>query len=647
MKIPQKRALSLLLTVLLSSLFFLGLYRFDNKYTHKSIQAADGLLALSAQDLEENPIRYLVDGWAFYPGVLLSPQDFADGDPDGYVVYTSIGERTSLDNLGAGNTPHGSGSYVLHLRLPAGVATYALDMPEVFSAYRLYINERLYLSMGNPDSESYRPLTQRRMITFDADGTATILLAVSDASHFYSGLVYPPAFGTPPALDAARGTLLGACLFVDTLALGAALLALYAGLRMKHKNAVIFSLTCVVMCGFTSYSLLHSAFALPIFPWYALELALGYLLTLLVVILHNRICNVEELPRRISAGIIAVFGLVALCYGLLSPQLSMLAKDLFSAAVFVLKAATAAYLLVTAGVSLKRQSDRVEPIFYACVFYATAFVWDRILPDFEPMRFGWFSEWASLMLALIIGWTLWRELTAAHAYNVAFAEEHRQVTRQLAMQQEYARQIARHSEENKRLLHDFRHHLRTLGGMAGKVRARAGAEDLGEQLTEYLAQIQNQQQGATVSFAGAFSKNTAADALLGYYFSIAQAERIEVDFQLVLPKALGLSDVELCTVLGNLLENAVEACRRLDGQKASITVLTAEAQGSYYIQVVNPFDGVFRRKGDDFLSSKLGYEGFGIGLASIRDIVERHGGNLIFDIEERLFCAGVALPLQE
>ena len=647
MKELHRRLLALFLTVLLSSLFFLGMNRYDNKYTHESAQPVDGLLALSQQDLEDTPLRYLVEGWAFYPGVLLTPEDFAGGDPSRYMVYTAIGERTHLDDLGVRNDPHGSGSYVLHLRLPKGMDTYALDLPEIFSAYRLYIDDRLYLEMGDPAPEHYMPLTQRRLVSFDADGTATILLAVSDFSHFYSGLVYPPAFGTPLALNTARGILLGTCLLIDTLGLVAAALALYAGLRMKQKNALLFSLTCLVMCGFTSYALLHSIAALPVFPWYALELMLGYLLTLLVVILHNRICEVDRLTGRIAAGIVTAFSLAAFCYGLFSPLLTVDVKELFSVAVLLMKAATAIYLLITAGASLKERTGKAQPLFFASVFYATAFVWDRLLPHFEPMLFGWFSEWGSLVLVLAIGYTLWRDITSSYAYSLAFAEEHRQVSRQLDMQKAYSTQLALHSEENKRLMHDFRHHLRTLGGMAASIKARAGAEDLGQQLTDYLAQIQKDKLEISGTFAGAFSPNPAVDAMLGYYFAIARTEHIRADFRLVLPTNLGLSDVELCTVLGNLLENAVEACRKLEGQECRISILSEQAMGNCYIQVVNPFNGVCRRKEGGFLSGKLGYAGFGIGLASVRDIVERHGGSLLFDIEERLFCVGVTLPIKE
>lgn len=60
---------------------------------------------------------------------------------------------------------------------------------------------------------------------------------------------------------------------------------------MKQKNAFLFGLICLAMCGLSSYPALHMLMALPVFPWYTLELFCIYLVTLLIIILQNRICR--------------------------------------------------------------------------------------------------------------------------------------------------------------------------------------------------------------------------------------------------------------------------------------------------------------------------------------------------------------------
>ena len=91
---------------LCSSLFFLGLYQFNNKYSQNTIQAANGILALSEEELQKSPVRFLVSGWAFYPDALLTPEEIQDESH--YMRYLSIGEQTNFSagtegNICAGN----------------------------------------------------------------------------------------------------------------------------------------------------------------------------------------------------------------------------------------------------------------------------------------------------------------------------------------------------------------------------------------------------------------------------------------------------------------------------------------------------------------------------------------------------------------
>ena len=168
--------LKILSIIIVSSLLFITLFHFDNKYSQKSLQASNGLLILSKENFKEDTAYFLSRGWSFYPDVLLSPKDFQDGDPDLYMKDVTIGESTVFD-------PYGKGTYVLRIKLPKE-DTYALDIPEIFSAYTIYINDEKMLSIGNPDPNNYEAKTANRLITFKQSGTITIIINVSNYSHF-------------------------------------------------------------------------------------------------------------------------------------------------------------------------------------------------------------------------------------------------------------------------------------------------------------------------------------------------------------------------------------------------------------------------------------------------------------------------------
>lgn len=151
-KLRLRVYLGMLLAALIASLFFCTLYHYNNKYSQRTTQAINGLLILSEEDLSENPYRYLWNDWMYYPGVLLTPEDFSMGSPNRYMIYTDIdsSNRLSVSNQRK-QARYGSGTYAMRIQLPDTEKSYAIDMPEVFSAYRMYINGRLVLSMGNPN----------------------------------------------------------------------------------------------------------------------------------------------------------------------------------------------------------------------------------------------------------------------------------------------------------------------------------------------------------------------------------------------------------------------------------------------------------------------------------------------------------------
>ena len=137
-----KKYAALCMVCLCSSLFFLGLYQFNNKYSQNTIQAANGILALSEEELQKSPVRFLVSGWAFYPDALLTPEEIQDESH--YMRYLSIGEQTNFSSP-ANPSPYGCGTYQMTFFLPERKETYALEIPEVFSAYNLYLDHDLIL----------------------------------------------------------------------------------------------------------------------------------------------------------------------------------------------------------------------------------------------------------------------------------------------------------------------------------------------------------------------------------------------------------------------------------------------------------------------------------------------------------------------
>lgn len=626
------RFLAPALVVLLSCILFPALNRFDNKYAQGAPQAINGALYIAKTDQTETPIRYLRDGWRYYSDRLLTPETLTQ-QGDNY-RYISIGAVTNFSMGDTRRSPHGSASYAMTLHLPKEEHTYSIELPEIYSAYRFYVNDRLLLEMGDSTPASYRNQMQCRMVTFQASEKATLLLAVSDFSWIYSGLVYPPALGEPLALNTSRALRVGTNLISATITLMFSILSLYLAIRTKgrRRNTWLFFLLCLAATLFISYSVVHSILSMPIQPWYSIELCSGYLVTLFVVMLHNRICNTGFWAQKTSEIMTVTAALLSLLYGLFAAKLTLPVMRAYSLFVLVLKLLAVLYLLVTAARAVHRSDTKATILLYADIFYACAFLWDRLLPDYEPILGGWFQEWGSLALVVALGIVLWADVAQGYRHSLIYAEEQRQMQRQLAMQVEHLRQMDKKMEESSKLRHDFRHHLRTLMTLSQEKR--------NDELQNYIRSIAVINENTQMRN---LTENVELDALVQYYGSLSQSGGIKFETRLQLPAKLNFPIVELCGLVGNLLENAVEACQRQQEGDRSIFIAGRLLNDQLTFVVDNTFDGKLRASGKGYLSSKR--TGFGLGLTSVQETVARHGGVINLYADSKGFHAEVSLPL--
>ena len=112
------------------------------------------------------------------------------------------------------------------------------------------------------------------------------------------------------------------------------------------------------------------------------------------------------------------------------------------------------------------------------------------------------------------------------------------------------------------------------------------------------------------------------------------------------PKGMKLTDMELCVLVGNLLDNAIEACAQIpEAERRFIRVYIGMLKGQLYISVTNAVGGALRRSGKTYLSTKSSAHGY--GLWRIDRIAEKYGGYVNRQDETDVFATEVLLPLPE
>ena len=141
----------------------------------------------------------------------------------------------------------------------------------------------------------------------------------------------------------------------------------------------------------------------------------------------------------------------------------------------------------------------------------------------------------------------------------------------------------------------------------------------------------------------------AVDALLFYYDNLAEIQHIDLSLQFQIPEPFSMTDVELCTLLGNLLENAVEACLRMPpGAPKRIRLKTACKPAFWYMVIENTYDGMLAPKEQlGFFTRKNNSEYHGIGLSSAMHLVEKHKGTLDVQPSAELFRVGIMIPIEK
>lgn len=196
------------------------------------------------------------------------------------------------------------------------------------------------------------------------------------------------------------------------------------------------------------------------------------------------------------------------------------------------------------------------------------------------------------------------------------------------------RTLRRYMNETTRLRHDFRHSVRVLSSLA-----QAG------DLDSLRAYLESYDRSVLDTPPASYCKNAALNALFEYYVGAAEEQSIDTRLELDLPDPLPIPELDLVSVFGNLMDNAIAGCALLPPGSRRLRLTTAVHGNHLYIVTTNTFDGHVRKRSDQFLSTK--HSGRGTGLASITAIADRCGGQASFSSNGKEFCADIVLRLQD
>jgi len=133
-----------------------------------------------------------------------------------------------------------------------------------------------------------------------------------------------------------------------------------------------------------------------------------------------------------------------------------------------------------------------------------------------------------------------------------------------------------------------------------------------------------------------FSNNQLLNSILNHYNQIIAKEQISFNYNIRIKALDETITPDICIILANALENAIEACIKTDEKTIELNI--TEKNNSLFISIANTFDPKLLKLVDDKIqTSKKNIDNHGLGLKIIENIAISHGGNSLYIIKENLF----------
>lgn len=191
-----------------------------------------------------------------------------------------------------------------------------------------------------------------------------------------------------------------------------------------------------------------------------------------------------------------------------------------------------------------------------------------------------------------------------------------------------------HNEKLRRFRHDIKNHLIAIEKLAlSKEYVR---------LRDYIHQLTDEKGVLQVT---TISGNALIDGLLADKFDVARKYEIAVEYHIEIPTKLPFDDADLCIIVGNALDNAIDGTKDIEGAK-KIEISMGVKQGNFLLKVKNTFNPElikFDNNGKRLRTSKTDKSNHGMGIGLIEETALKYNGLMEITMNENIFCLSVLL----
>ncbi len=276
-------------------------------------------------------------------------------------------------------------------------------------------------------------------------------------------------------------------------------------------------------------------------------------------------------------------------------------------------------------------------IMYLCVPIASLGI--MVLTYYSGMEFSG-RIFMRLIMSACFALMLLGNILIFYAFNRYSEEMSVSMCRELTITKQnadlsYYVQVQEINEKYKEFIHNTSHYLKTIGELARKNK-NTNILDI---LHELNIELEN-------SAMAVYSENHVMDAILNE--KEAQAKKMEILFDVYVEPGThmgSVADVDMITMLGNLLDNAIRAAKQGEKEHYVKVRIFMQNEGSFcVVKIINNFGEEIIKNENGFVSTKKEKGVHGIGIQSVQNTAERYNGYLEYFVEKEVFTAILVLP---
>ena len=226
-----------------------------------------------------------------------------------------------------------------------------------------------------------------------------------------------------------------------------------------------------------------------------------------------------------------------------------------------------------------------------------------------------------------------KEYIAMKRKNEMLSFQARISEHQISAQKAHHNLVITTEKQIKEQKHDLKHHFIIINQMI--------ENNQKQEVQTYIKQLWSD---IPVEAEVHYCENIAVNAIISHYANVAKSKHIDTSVNFfVSENNEHISDQNLCVIVGNIFENAIEACDRMDYGRKFIRLSSYTQQNLLTMVMDNSFDGKYTKKDNMFVSQKR--KALGTGTSSVSAVAQKNGGDAIFEISDFVFKSSIYVKL--